>query len=132
MFDDGIRRSNFDIAYPRTRKFVEELGRCGVDELLPLNVSGEVELIARSSYRLGNAEARVELAEFQMRKAERDNKELRESLQSACRDRDYNEELATRNEKEAEAIGVELGKLKKKYAPKKKVAKRKSSKKENK
>jgi len=79
MFDNSFgpqpRRSMFDSAYPSTKRFVESVDLLGAEEVLPTRVSGEVELIARSSYRLGHAES---LASSEALRAE----ELKSSLRS--------------------------------------------------
>lgn len=132
MFEDGIRRkNNFDSAFPRQRKFVEEIERCGAEELLPINVSGEVELIARTSYRLGHAEQYAAIMGDQAHKSDRKAADLTETLSSVRRERD---DYKSRNEglwdkisvleKETEAQSVVINKLKAKLNPKKKLAKK--------
>jgi hypothetical protein len=109
MFDNFNHPSpaRFDPIYPNTRRFTESVDRLGAEETLPSGVDAEVELIARSSYRLGHAES---YAQSETRRAEelqtslRDTKKLLEDAQRDARiykeraDTRYDESEKHRNE----------------------------------
>ena len=122
------RMIDYDRNYPRQSKFHENIDRIGTEELLPVNLSGEVELIARASYRLGIAEGNLNAVHHEAMQQSERNDTLEKELSSANSDLRTYRNRAERYEADNEELNVKVEKLEKKLKPKKKVAKKKAKK----
>jgi hypothetical protein len=114
----------FDRFYPRQTKSNDDPQRMGSDELMPLNVDGQVELIARSSYRLGTAESNVSNLFNELRETRERAEKAEAELATAKEKRDTYESWYRQTRADKEALETEVTKLKARLAPKKKVAKK--------
>lgn len=122
---------NHDRAYPNQSKYVEEPGRMGAEEIIPSRLTGEVELIARSSYRLGAAEATANIAMRDARDASQKADETKDRLERVSNERDRYERYSEQYSGELQELrstvetkDAEIAKLKDKLKPKKKVVKK--------
>lgn len=118
----------FDKNWPRQTKFTDDPQRMGSEELLPINVDGQVELIARASYRLGNAEANVSTLFNELHETRQRAEKAEEDLKTVTEKRDIYEKWYRQTQQDKEALEVQVEKFKKKLAPKKKVVKKASKK----
>lgn len=122
----------FDEFYPNVRKRIHSLDSLTDDETLPTNLSPEVELIARASYRLGAAESHLGTLETQTHELRDQLNVSHSKVDEANESRDYYRREAERYEKYAERVDGQLKeayahveKLDKKYKAKaKKVSKK--------
>lgn len=127
-----------DQAYPNQRKRTSEPGYEG-DDVLPSRLTPEVELIARSSYRLGAAEMQTIMVTRVAEEAERKSYDLKEKLEKTASDKNIYEERSNRYHTEGRQLeskliekDTEIAKLKEKLKPKKAPVKKKPTKSETK
>ncbi len=121
---EGFYRGVNDAAYPHQRKFIEEPGHMGSDEVLPSHLSAEVELIARASYRLGAAEATASQAVHDAMENQRENRELQEKLTKAEGQAESYQRWYREEQHKTEAAVAEVSKLQEKLKPKKSAVKK--------
>lgn len=95
MYNDHGVRSTIDPAYPNRTRFIDEPGRMGSNEILPLHIDAQVELIARSSYLLGASQMDARNAQIEAYGLKRELEETKAKLDSANSDRDHYKRRAT-------------------------------------
>lgn len=83
MYNDRVIRSSLDGAYPNRRRYIDDVRHIGSDELLPTNLSGEVELIARSSYMLGASQMEAREAQVALHDVQNERDSLKSQLDTA-------------------------------------------------
>jgi hypothetical protein len=126
---NGYDMRPLDKHYPHQTKFADDPQHMGTEEVLPINLSGEVELIARASYKLGIAEAHVGNLFNELRETRERAEKAEEALATATEKRNTYEGWYRTTRAENDTLKAEVEKLKKRLAPpKKKVAKKKGAK----
>jgi hypothetical protein len=116
--------NTFDKLYPARRIRSQDIGNANIDEAVPAEVDGKIELIARASYRLGAAEANLGHEYEAHHSVERDLVELKERFQKLQDDRNTYKNLYYEKRDDLVKAIEKVNRLEAKFKPSKKKVKK--------